>query len=58
MILHTDTALLNHRPAHLRPQSKEERIAARLPARQCAPKSRLADRVARLFAFRPWARVS
>lgn len=58
MILHTDTALMIHRPAHLHPLSQEERVAARLVTRRRYPISGLANRLFRFFAFGHGARVS
>lgn len=37
MILHTDTALLKHRPAHLQYPSQPERAARRPTLWQCPP---------------------
>ncbi|MCE8516450.1 hypothetical protein KBY31_06970 [Ruegeria pomeroyi] len=52
MILHTDTALLSHRPVHLQLPSEEERMAARYVTPRRTAKAWRAGRIARLFAFR------
>ncbi|MCU9838575.1 hypothetical protein OEZ49_12420 [Ruegeria sp. WL0004] len=58
MILHTDTALMIHRPTHLQPLSQEERAATRLVIRRRHPTSELANRLFRYFAFWQGAKVS
>ncbi|MCV2888132.1 hypothetical protein [Ruegeria aquimaris] len=58
MILHTDTALLKHRPAHLHPLSQEERAAARLVARRRILTSGLVNRLSRFFTFWHGMKVS
>ncbi|NDW44786.1 hypothetical protein [Ruegeria sp. PrR005] len=58
MILHTDTALMIHRPAHLHRLSQEERVAARLVTRRRILTSGLVNRLSRVFTFWHGMKVS